>query len=711
MATPSITAPSPLPRNPTPPAPHPPALRRWALAGLLGMLFHLPSAHAAADGPADFPAARYPFLPQWVENNNPELCRLALKWAREGFFSHWFQPGIPHPTGDGVSWPEWLPLPKVGNRSEEFVHLDLDLDGDGRQRGLLSWKSFGNDDHTTRYGLLYPSLEQRNQEYANLGKVINFLWSLRYGPTDQPAIPVIIHHETDTQFLGLPDKVEERVGLNRYLFSWNKSYYLVRESNPWRLNEENLLEFSRLTSSGALELQCRVKIHPAAEEIGPWSRQAGLGSFFKVLSAMGHGGFGGCGSLRANDRHTDQGDTAISRAMLRPWAATPLDYSRQDEWSERRYYRYNERLMHFLEGWSYSDVMNRREYLAFLQHLPPAIDSLARHYRERFGLEEEPSRLHAQRVAEELIGDWVLVPHEYKPGDFPLPHYNYFNPASHALLTGNETELKEVFAQYPIRDRGPYDRDIPRQEWLPDAVAWPKGMEILLQSGANPNAVNKFGKTPLMTAAHLDRPDAARLLLDHKAEVNARTLKEFYECGYEVKRGHRTALMYAAENAGAEMMTLLLKAGADANAKDSQGNDLAFYLAKNPRYTPEEKALGIVRLAAEKLEAEKAPGFDCAKAASRIEKAICADPLLRRRDGEMARAYQRWIRPLSEPDKAAALKDQRRWLAQRQEHCPVSTSEEETFCLQGWTAARIRYLHHRLTEPDAKGYPFGDHPG
>ena len=40
--------------------------------------------------------------------------------------------------------------------------------------------------------------------------------------------------------------------------------------------------------------------------------------------------------------------------------------------------------------------------------------------------------------------------------------------------------------------------------------------------------------------------------------------------------------MYAAENAGEDLIQLLIEAGADTAARDTQGNDLNWYLGRNP---------------------------------------------------------------------------------------------------------------------------------
>lgn len=54
------------------------------------------------------------------------------------------------------------------------------------------------------------------------------------------------------------------------------------------------------------------------------------------------------------------------------------------------------------------------------------------------------------------------------------------------------------------------------------------------------------------------------------------------------------------------------------------------------------------------------PSFDCARASSQVERAICADPRLARADAELAQVYRRRLAELDAPA-AAALRDEQRW--------------------------------------------------
>jgi len=83
-------------------------------------------------------------------------------------------------------------------------------------------------------------------------------------------------------------------------------------------------------------------------------------------------------------------------------------------------------------------------------------------------------------------------------------------------------------------------------------------LDMLLKAGADVESPNSMGQTALMTVARTDRLDAAKLLLAHRANVNAT----------EQWRG-QTALMWAAAQGQPEMVKLLLVHGADHNERSA----------------------------------------------------------------------------------------------------------------------------------------------
>jgi ankyrin repeat protein len=119
----------------------------------------------------------------------------------------------------------------------------------------------------------------------------------------------------------------------------------------------------------------------------------------------------------------------------------------------------------------------------------------------------------------------------------------------------------------------------------------PGAVKLLLESGADINARNNDGETPLMVASLLGHVDIVKLLLAKGADVDAMhkrgmtaLMRASFEGHVEVVRvlvdhgadvnveGMIPALSLACEMGRTKVVKLLLEKGADVNAKDHWGN-------------------------------------------------------------------------------------------------------------------------------------------
>ena len=100
--------------------------------------------------------------------------------------------------------------------------------------------------------------------------------------------------------------------------------------------------------------------------------------------------------------------------------------------------------------------------------------------------------------------------------------------------------------------------------------------------------------------------------------------------------------------------------------------------------------------------AQNGPSFDCAKASTVVERAICKSPELSRADRDMAALYAALVGKLSGAARDHLIKDQVRWIGNRGPACsdgPLETPQ----CLKTRYAGRVAFLHAL----DGRGtYPF-----
>jgi ankyrin repeat protein len=94
-------------------------------------------------------------------------------------------------------------------------------------------------------------------------------------------------------------------------------------------------------------------------------------------------------------------------------------------------------------------------------------------------------------------------------------------------------------------------------------------VKLLLQAGADPNVARNGGETPLMTASRVGRLAVVRELVDAGAKVDA------------TERSDQTALMWAAAEGHAEVCDFLIEAGADPNRALKSGFTPLLFAARN----------------------------------------------------------------------------------------------------------------------------------
>ncbi|GHB70554.1 hypothetical protein GCM10008107_20000 [Psychrosphaera saromensis] len=207
-------------------------------------------------------------------------------------------------------------------------------------------------------------------------------------------------------------------------------------------------------------------------------------------------------------------------------------------------------------------------------------------------------------------------------------------------------------------------------------------------------ATNWFGKTELMWAAHFNDYDAIQRLLKkddktnpnfpHQALFSVTSSNDEYA---SVQYLNRSALTYAAENATLPVIQALIKAGSDINIKDSKGNDLDYYLAKNTLVNKSIKEIAAMPAI------EIKPSFNCKLASSAQEKVICAKKGLAVYDKQMSQLYKA-VRTNIKDSNIKAL--QRIWLKDLRRSCSVLDPYTLSPCMKSHYRTRIKYLSNLL---------------
>jgi uncharacterized protein YecT (DUF1311 family) len=95
---------------------------------------------------------------------------------------------------------------------------------------------------------------------------------------------------------------------------------------------------------------------------------------------------------------------------------------------------------------------------------------------------------------------------------------------------------------------------------------------------------------------------------------------------------------------------------------------------------------------------EPATAFDCMKAQSPVEKAICTDAKLKSADDAMAAAYLALRDELTGPDRKSLGASQSKWVKSREDNCGSQEGAELTNCVLTDTDERRRLL---LAEPES----------
>ncbi|MCK5847849.1 MAG: DUF1311 domain-containing protein [Caldisericia bacterium] len=202
-------------------------------------------------------------------------------------------------------------------------------------------------------------------------------------------------------------------------------------------------------------------------------------------------------------------------------------------------------------------------------------------------------------------------------------------------------------------------------------------------------------KNMLMYSAHMNHYGSASELLWFQPKVESTQLSDDLYC-INVYTENRTPLTYAAENASKEMISFLVSSGMDINAKDSKGNGLDVYLQKNPYISKTARDRGMAFFADLKLRGnpiDVKPSFDCRKASTKTEIAICASKTLSNYDNSLATLYAQ----LKNHERYDEIKiSQRQWLKNERNSCELENDRQDTSACLAKVYRDRNYLFYQI---------------
>jgi uncharacterized protein YecT (DUF1311 family) len=616
----------------------------------------------AGDSAAEkFGARTWPAKPVLTTNKDSEVCARLIDIAERHFLSAEVAIDFAAAVLNELPKVEWVEFADVKGDGS-LKRADLSLDGDGIRQTVVYRDNAFNWKGNWHYAYVFPS----TSAFEAAKESVIAEWSDR--PKDGQYPSAGDSHFGATQYFPSARNLEGKplgtgdVWGEHSLFEIAGRYYFVPSQNDFDRLSPDQLPVHRLRASGRVELVCVVSFNWQHTAHLKLSELPAIESVIAIMRQIGNPG-PDQGTMHSASLHTARGTASEVSVASRPWVIAAAD----DMPTER-----------FLDDWGYEEPWNRREIELLKVMRSTAEGSYSSYLQRDFGMSTKAADAGARAAVAAIVGGWLRIPQGYEES----AEY-YF-------------ERRRLTVPALDRDRAAFDALLKHatnpqySRTLFDALEWPYAVDRLLELGADPNFENESGKTALMMAAHLDRIDTVRKLLKAGARVNERMHGSEIYGELVTQRIDRTALMYAAENASPRVLDVLLRAGEKADAKDSRGNGIGFYLSNNPRYANEEWRAGIdgvLKGIPKSLDAS----FGCREAKTRIEKTICGSEALAIFDAEIAAAFQR----LKQKEGLPALAQQRAWLAERNRRCARADDES---CLGDTMRTQMRYLHTRLRE-------------
>lgn len=600
-------------------------------------------------------SAEATFVPHLVGTNDDPVCRIILQHYTRLFESQ-IQESNANVESDQIIHPEMqsVNFAKYG----QTLHLS-DVKFQGEPRVIVY------EEHMVRY-----DHEVFDIFVVKHDDIFEFAKQLSEGGTYDDEHPL-----SSLSFISTSMNLD-----NVFIFSYLDRWYALADPTVF-LDDDGIRIVHELKASGRAGEACQIQVFKKFEPDNPPPGLIFYAAYVRLLEGImgSHCCFAG--------RRT--GRQQASAAVYRPWAAArSWAYVSPDGPSYSSHNRLPERAAHDrleFERWQYSDAWSFRQFGALTAARDAAVQDLKEHYRTQFA-KDGPT---AEAMARDIVDALPAAYSQFSPDSQYSPE-----PDNEKSVRFLEELVQGSFADWPDLKRLLKRRSYP----LPNAVlSVAVDAPQILRNPENPinllEVKTNYGKDMLMFAAHMNNFDAAEDLVragwpldrvTHEAPADNWDIR--------VRRTNRSALTYAVENASIELIELLVAAGADIAIRDSEGKNLDYYIRLNPRFSNQDKALGLEGVLRKYTPTGPvAPSFRCRDGLDRIAAAICASRGLSIYDRELDAGYQQLMGQQALAERLRSI--QETWIRARDRECgSFAAPAQLAACIARSTRARIRYL-------------------
>lgn len=577
------------------------------------------------------------FEPHITEGQNNPVCGVALNYYSKAYHSK--AASLEPLSGDNIVRPSFSVLESFGDEGA-IIKADISVGGQAHvllySRRMHSWRG----DNFEGY-LISPEQVSGLVDQIKQGKETSI----------KPFYGTAWRQETP--------------------FQMNGDWYMDETMPAFDENNGDRNIF-RLLGGGTIEKVCQIKIFESfdAKKVTHSSELPFFSAYVRSMEEIMLSD-GSCGTSHPEVGAQESGRYFVSQSVMRPWALN---------FEPGKFDPPKKLLNEHFDQWRYSDIWSYRERDVLENLKLDAQSELSLYLQKNFSYSLESANTLASQILDEMkISYYSLASFDDAGKDFSKYQQLIDGNLAGWQQFANSMEFSEESMLFPEFSL---------------VVDNPHLIEKLPQSGKAENYVTIYGKDLLMAAAHMNNYDAVRYLVEHGWALDRATYKEDGMCWEGPSRVNRSALTYAVENASPYLISYLIRSGANAEVVDSDKNNLNFYLQKNPRFSDQQKSLGLSGvLALYPADVKIKPSFSCDGKLGRVEASICKSEGLSIYDLELRDAFTkaRSISNLSDLIKNSQIK----WLINRNKLCGAFIEDFQlNACIARITRARIRYLEN-----------------